>query len=163
MATTISTEQEFASKYVNASTNIRRIVTHPSAVILYSVDATKAVPAIASDRVVYVFNFPYADTAQADTFDTVWMRSGRHIDLLVKFLRNASMKWSSTNQRVYITLTGDQMYSWRVGYVLQETDYELVDAFPFNATEWNGYERTRSNINSRFPLDSAWTLVLQPR
>ena len=163
LTTTISAEQEFATKYVNASANIQRIVTHQSARILYNIDVTAAVPTVTSDAVLYLFNFPYADTRPVNTFDTVWMRSGRHIDLLVKFLRNVFIAGSSSKKRVYITLTGDQIHSWRLGTVLREAKYELVDAFPFNATVWNGYERTRSNVNSRFPLESAWTLVLQPR
>ncbi len=163
LTTTISAEHEFATKYVNASANIQRIVAHQSARILYNIDVTTAVPTVTSDTALYLFNFPYADTRQVDTFDTVWMRSGRHIDLLVKFLRNIVIAGSSSKKRVYITLTGDQIHSWRLGSVLRDVKYELVDAFPFNATVWNGYERTRSNVNSRFPLESAWTLVLQPR
>ncbi len=162
ITTTISEEEEFAGRYVNASLNIHRIVTHHSAKILYGVDVTKAVPTATSDRVLYLFNFPYADTTRVSSFDTVWMRSGRHIELLTQCLRNIYKESMSRDVTVFITLTGEQLYSWQVGHVLQETSYELVDAVPFNATEWCGYERTRSNINSKFPLVSSWTLIMRP-
>ena len=161
ITTTISEEEEFAGKYINASLNIHRIITQ-SAKILYGVDVTKAVPTAASDRVLYLFNFPYADTTRVSSFDTVWMHSGRHIELLTQCLRNIYKESMSRDVTVFITLTGEQLYSWQVGHVLQETSYELVDAVPFNATEWCGYERTRSNINSKFPLVSSWTLIMRP-